>query len=408
MVYATSQSMSVFNEDQLWWVEKEKRDMKRKRDGIRNRRGALWRRARVSLMAVQSFNRKTSPKERMWTLIIALVMVMVGGLAQSMSMEYIVRHYSGAGPTISFFQFLFVAGEGFRNYVEWSDDSAVGITFTKRAVPLLHHCVFLLCSWLAAVLAALALDFHVTIATSMIIKSLSLVINMAMGFLLLGKRYSVGQFVSVLVLTMGVVLHTILSLPTGNKLGNIDQPTYLIGLALLGGSLLCTGMIGVVQDVTFRKYGKHWREMMFYAHFLGLFLFVLLGADIVEHMELWTRESPVVWLYMGLNTLAQFMCIKGIYQFISLTSSLTGTLVLTVRKFLLVVVSVVVFDSEFSNEQWGCVGLVLAGTLMYSIASQSATEAVSVAEVKKRKELRRRSSSSKLAALDAAEEKKRN
>ena len=56
-----------------------------------------------------------------------------------------------------------------------------------------------------------------------------------------------------------------------------------------------------------------------------------------------------------------------------MTSSLTGNLMLTVRKFISLIVSVVYFKNDFTPAHWIGASLVLGGTVLYTKYSQSAT-----------------------------------
>jgi len=55
-----------------------------------------------------------------------------------------------------------------------------------------------------------------------------------------------------------------------------------------------------------------------------------------------------------------------------LTSSLTGNLTITIRKFLSLIISVVYFKNNFTLVHWLGAALVLVGTALYTLASQRA------------------------------------
>lgn len=63
----------------------------------------------------------------------------------------------------------------------------------------------------------------------------------------------------------GVVLAT-LSRPSSPKTSSsdVDVGRYTIGVAMLTFSLLLTGILGVLQERTYTKYGPHWKEGVFY------------------------------------------------------------------------------------------------------------------------------------------------
>lgn len=69
-----------------------------------------------------------------------------------------------------------------------------------------------------------------------------------------------------------------------------------------------------------------------------------------------------------------------------MTSSLTGNLTLTVRKFVSLIVSVVYFKNDFTPLHWAGASLVLIGTVLYTQYSSAA--AASEAKEKKDKKER--------------------
>ena len=46
--------------------------------------------------------------------------------------------------------------------------------------------------------------------------------------------------------------------------GTEDLRRYSLGIGMLTVSLLCTGLLGLLQERTYRKYGPCWREGVFY------------------------------------------------------------------------------------------------------------------------------------------------
>jgi len=428
-IYATSTELDDLNLLLMNSPDERKRKAKKKKDEralpppIKHASTASSLLMRTqSRLNVLRFGTATTTTTSFAVMVASLALIMLGGVGQSISLEYIVRNYRGCGATVSFFQFLFVAVEGARKYIHYDPTSRLRVRFRQRRVPLQWHIAFLLFSWGAAVLASCALEWNISVASSMIIKSCILLVNMALGATLLRKKYSLTQGFAILVLTAGVVLYTIVSIPGGgstypassatgsNPTGDSSSSTttgvaseqampgvgellatllagdlsgditiYVVGLLMMCGSLVCTGLIGVTQDMIYRTYGREWKELMFYAHFFGLALFVFFAHDIYSHLVLWTYTSPLIWVYLAVNTFSQFLCIKGIYEFISVTNSLTGSFVMTIRKFVLVVVSVLVFENTFTLAHWLSVLLVLIGTLLYTNAPQPEAPAPVVA-----------------------------
>jgi UDP-xylose/UDP-N-acetylglucosamine transporter B4 len=74
---------------------------------------------------------------------------------------------------------------------------------------------------------------------------------------------------------------------------------------------------------------------------------------------------PAMWLFVGLNVVTQYMCIRGVYDLIGATDNLTVNVVLTVRKALSVLVSIVAFGNTFTPWHWVGASLVFAGAYVF-------------------------------------------
>eukprot|EP01102_Stenamoeba_stenopodia_P002900 TRINITY_DN127_c0_g1_i1.p1 TRINITY_DN127_c0_g1~~TRINITY_DN127_c0_g1_i1.p1 ORF type:complete len:387 (-),score=86.36 TRINITY_DN127_c0_g1_i1:125-1285(-) len=362
------------------------RDVQKKKEDVSA--GTLtYQKARLTIMSMLGHN----STETIMGILFSLFLIFFGGCAQSLTLEYIVVRDPGCGSTITFFQFLCVAISGARQYIEVDESRKKGIFgyyLKPRKIPLKYHIACVTLSWLAAVVAAAAYNYKISVPLHMIVKSSILLVNMCIGVLLLRRRYSLGEVISVVILTSGVLLSTLASLPPGAELNGFDFSsgdlgTWLLGLVILGSSIVCTGLLGVLQDFSYKKYGKHWEEIMFYAHFLGLALFITVAPDIFNHATKWTGD---MWLFLLFNAVTSFVAIRGTYELISLTSSLTGTLTITVRKFFVLILSVLLFKNDFTWVNWLGATLVLVGSILYTLysARAAANEAKKAQEEKEK------------------------
>jgi len=116
---------------------------------------------------------------------------------------------------------------------------------------------------------------------------------------------------------------------------------------------------------------------MFYIHVFSIPLFATFAANVREHYNLWTISSPEafslfgmnitwMWLYILVNITSQYVCIQGVYLAIGAAGPLTGTLLITLRKFLTLVLSIIYFANPFTANHWLGTFLVFGGVLLYS------------------------------------------
>ena len=69
---------------------------------------------------------------------------------------------------------------------------------------------------------------------------------------------------SVFLVSIGVVLTTLSRPSSPSKRSTEDLEQYIIGIFMLTISSLLTGVLGMLQELTYRKYGPCWREGVFY------------------------------------------------------------------------------------------------------------------------------------------------
>lgn len=99
---------------------------------------------------------------------------------------------------------------------------------------------------------------------------------MLVGYLLAGKRYTLGQIIAGVVITVGIVLATVSaprppksssassSSTTGKEDRLPESVQYVIGIAMLSVALFLSAWLGLWQEKTYRRYGNQWREALFF------------------------------------------------------------------------------------------------------------------------------------------------
>ena len=74
---------------------------------------------------------------------------------------------------------------------------------------------------------------------------------------------------------------------------------------------------------------------------------------------------PKLWVYLGGNVVTQYVCIRSVYILTSECTSLTVTLVVTLRKFMSLMFSIFYFQNPFTVYHWIGTVLVFGGTLIF-------------------------------------------
>ena len=69
---------------------------------------------------------------------------------------------------------------------------------------------------------------------------------------------------------------------------------------------------------------------------------------------------------MFLNSFVRYVCIRAVFILTTECSALTVTLVVTLRKFMSLIFSIIYFKNQFTAFHWCGAVLVFGGTLMFT------------------------------------------
>lgn len=306
----------------------------------------------------------------------AIVLVFVGCCCNVVSLELLVRQFPGCGNIVTFAQFLFIALEGFIFETKFGTK--------KPAIPIRNYVIMVTMFFTVSVINNYALNFNIAMPLHMIFRSGSLIANMILGIIILKKRYTASKYLSIAFISAGIFICTIMSAKQVNVAteGSEEQGFYplihwLIGIAMLTFALLMSARMGIFQETLYKQYGKHSKEALFYNHCLPLPGFLLLCTDIYNHAVHFSHSTPTVvpvvgvtmpilWLYLLINVITQYVCIRGVFILTTECASLTVTLVVTLRKFLSLIISIMYFQNPFTTWHWVGTAVVFLGTLLYT------------------------------------------
>ncbi|XP_026859052.2 UDP-xylose and UDP-N-acetylglucosamine transporter isoform X2 [Electrophorus electricus] len=308
--------------------------------------------------------------------VFAVTLVFVGCCSNVVFLELLVRDFPGCGNIVTFAQFAFIAFEGFIFEVNFGRK--------KPAIPLSNYVIMVTMFFTVSVINNCALNFNIAMPLHMIFRSGSLIANMILGIIILKKRYSVSKYLSIVLVSVGIFICTVMSAKqvSAERGGTEEEGMYaflhwLLGITMLTFALLMSARMGIFQETLYKKYGKHSKEALFYNHCLPLPGFVLLSTSIYNHAVLFSQSSPVeipiigqsvpvMWLYLLMNVITQYVCIRGVFILTTECTSLTVTLVVTLRKFLSLIISILYFRNPFTAWHWVGTAVVFLGTLLYT------------------------------------------
>ncbi len=210
------------------------------------------------------------------------------------------------------------------------------------------------------------------------------------------------------------------SLASGNLTGTVEQgrlmlhalvtneytATWAVGIGLMMITVIMASFLGQLQKLTADKLGRAPTESIFYSHITPLIaVWVGMGSELFEKLQVWGQsppaaqalsrftlwggvfdattvwatlpdivgQIPVLYLILGVNVLSQWMCIQGVFNLTAYADPLTANVVMTVRKFVSLLFSVLLFGNTFTGYHWAAAVLVFASVTLYSWSPPSAT-----------------------------------
>ncbi|KYR00528.1 hypothetical protein DLAC_02539 [Tieghemostelium lacteum] len=317
--------------------------------------------------------------------LLPISMIMIGCCSNVVSLELIIKQSSSQGNLITFSQFLFVALMSFFTNIRWKKIDRllwIPVGMKPRKIPLSYYLLMVAIFFVVSTLNNLALKFDISLPFHMIFRSSSLLSTVVIGALFWRKSYTMKQIASLLMVTIGITVATLNSMPNKPETKVIIDPpnvfNFLIGITMLTIAMFMSSVLGLVQEHSYKLYGKECHtETIFYTHLFSLPFFILLKDDLIEHIQI-NNQSPLImipyiesqiptlWFYLLVNVITQYICIQGVFILTGKTSTLTCTLVISIRKFISIIISVIYFNNPFTPKLWLCTALVFLGSFIYS------------------------------------------
>ncbi|XP_068595681.1 UDP-xylose and UDP-N-acetylglucosamine transporter [Brachionichthys hirsutus] len=325
----------------------------------------------------------------------AIALVFIGCCSNVVSLEFLVREFPGCGNIVTFAQFLFIAAEGFISEANFGRK--------KPVIPVRNYFIMVAMFFTISVVNNYALNFNIAMPLHMIFRSGSLIANMILGIIILRKKYSPSKYLSIALISLGIFICTVMSAKQVDAASEVPQAQsfsvfvrWLMGIAMLTFALLLSARMGIFQETLYKRFGKHSKEALFYNHCLPLPGFLLFYTDIYNHCIYFSQSSPValpatgitvpiMWIYLLVNVLTQYVCIRGVFILTTECTSLTVTLVVTLRKFLSLIFSILYFQNPFTTWHWVGTTVVFVGTLLYTEVWSSVQAALRGRGVKEKK-----------------------
>ena len=170
------------------------------------------------------------------------MLVLVGCMSNVIFLELMIKEDPGSGNLITFSQFCVIALEGLVVTTKF-------LTVTPK-VPFTSWITLVIMFFLVSVSNNYALNFNIPMPLHMIFRAGSLIANMMMGIVIMGKRYTTTKYLSVLMITAGILVCTIMSAKAPQTSSQDEDVLWLaVGILLLTFALFLSARMGIYQEV---------------------------------------------------------------------------------------------------------------------------------------------------------------
>ncbi|EKM79336.1 hypothetical protein AGABI1DRAFT_58864 [Agaricus bisporus var. burnettii JB137-S8] len=282
------------------------------------------------------------------------------------------------GSALTFLQMLFITLQSLPSFFSFSKTHFLP-QLKPRQIPLHQWGFQVVVLITSSLLSNWVFAYDVPLTVQIVFRSGSLAVSMLFGYLFSKKKYNGMQILSIVIVTVGVVLAT-LSRPSSTSKNAVASPprspeqlrAYTIGIIMLVVSLFSTGLLGLLQEKTYQKYGPHWREGVFYTHALSLPMFIFLRSDITQGLASLSRSasgsSPVfAYTVLAANVVSQLICVSSVNRLTSQVSSVSTHIVLTARKAISLCFSMWWFSNGWNTQLAAGAAMVFTGSFMYAM-----------------------------------------
>jgi UDP-xylose/UDP-N-acetylglucosamine transporter B4 len=333
-------------------------------------------------------------------------MVFGGCIFSTIAMEAVLKGDPQAGNLFSLSKTLLLLLQGLPGRFS-------GFKPTRVAAPLSSHMQFAALWSTMSILANYAFSFRISMTMFTLVRSSNLIATVVLGRLFFCYRYSRKQILCVCAVSIGVFLASMGEaksirapsascsdcsdkVPSQARTDDADVSDdslwiWMLGMTLLALVQLLQGVLGFVQSGFYQKYAhladksQLSDEYLFTSQIVALVPLILMFEDLglassisaavrSEATPFAPIPSRVAWLIF--HGAADVVCLKGVFRTSSIVSPLTLGIILTVRKFLSTIVSVLWFESPWTVLHSIAAVLIFSGSLAYSeVADTKAADA---------------------------------
>ncbi|XP_013144602.1 PREDICTED: UDP-xylose and UDP-N-acetylglucosamine transporter-like [Papilio polytes] len=269
----------------------------------------------------------------------------------SFLMEILMAKAPECANFVTFLQFLFISIQGFlfRTFNVFNPN-----------IPFKSYFILIALFFVTSVANNYVYALHVPSTLHMIIRSASSPASMLVSWYAKNRVPKLTAIIGSILISMGVALAMYGGATVVENNGTFIH--WCFGIVILLSTLILGAFTGLQQEILYSSYGKHPDEMLFFTHCIPLPLFLTIYLQL---KNIAFSMSSYLWLILALNIVSQFFCAHSVHDLATKENSVTVTFILTIRKFISLLLSSVVFKNNLTILHVFGTILVVVGTYIY-------------------------------------------
>ncbi|XP_022830252.1 adenosine 3'-phospho 5'-phosphosulfate transporter 2 [Spodoptera litura] len=226
----------------------------------------------------------------------------------------------------------------------------------KRKVPLKTYALLAALTLGTMAFSNLALSY-LNYPTQLIFKSCKLIPVMIGSIIIMGKRYGFLDYVSAVVMCIGLTMFTLADSQTSPKFN-------FVGVIVISLALLCDAIIGNVQEKAMKQHHASNNEVVFYSYAIGsiYLLFITVPTGIMSAGIEYCAQNPLtMYLNIFFLSLTGYLGLQAVLTLVRICGATIAVTVTTFRKVLSIIISFLVFSKPFVFQYvWSGMLVILA------------------------------------------------
>ncbi|KAG5439813.1 hypothetical protein PCANB_000095 [Pneumocystis canis] len=241
----------------------------------------------------------------------------------------------------------------------------------------------------------MAYNYGIPIPIHIISQSGGTLITATLGWLYANKKVNIHEISAVLILSLGIIISTISNVPNKHS-SNFSMSEYIIGIIILIISQILRSFMSIYMEKTFKLYSPNWKEVNFYMHFFSLLFYIPMLPTVYSQIKLLLNSNETSFISQTVldtisykfpyifskfktpekftnalcfiaNVITLSICVQGINRLNVISTALTANIILSLRKFISLILSIYIFGNEIYMGTILGIIFVFTGGLWYSI-----------------------------------------